>query len=119
MCSITNSHFKTFDGLTYKFQGTCDYVVSKDSKNRYAIILENVPCKRAIHHTVNSCGKNVKLVDDEGRSISLLQKKVVHLNGVKVSFPFHRGGILIKEVCNLFSFVFHKTNKYSGTHYTS
>ena len=106
MCSITNFHMKTYDGVTYKFQGTCDYVLSKDAKNRFAIIMENVKCKRTASHVVDSCGKNVKLATDGG-SIELVQKKVALFNGFKVKLPFLEGGILIKEVCNLIISTFH------------
>ena len=97
MCSITNSHFKTYDGLSYKFHGTCDYLLSKDAKNRFAIVMENVSCKKTTHHVVDSCGKNVKLVS-AGGSVSLLQEKIVLYNGVKLSLPYLEGGALIKEV---------------------
>ena len=96
MCSVTNFHMQTYDGLSYKFEGTCDYVLSKEINNKFAIIMVNVACVKQ-DHLVDSCGKNVKIVA-EGYTINLLQKKIVHYKGVKVDLPFAKDGILIREV---------------------
>ena len=98
MCSITGVQMKTFDSLSYKFQGTCDYVLSKDSKNKFAIIMENVRCINITNPVIDSCGKNVKLAA-EGGSIDLIKNKIVLIDGVKVQLPFIEDGMLIKEVC--------------------
>ena len=105
MCTITNSHFKTFDGLTYKFQGTCDYILSKDTNNGYAVILENVPCIKSSSNVFNSCGKNLKLAAAGGSSIELLQEKVTKYNGKVVKLPFSMDGLVIKEVSSQFVMV--------------
>ncbi|KAM8939211.1 mucin-5B-like [Pelodytes ibericus] len=57
-CSLTGgSHISTFDEKEFTFHGNCQYVVSKDTKNRFAIIAkiiqcgmsETVTCLNAVH----------------------------------------------------------------------
>lgn len=42
-----DSHFKTFDGRIYDYQGQCDYVLAKGSlspEETFDITIQNVPC---------------------------------------------------------------------------
>ncbi|GIX94553.1 SCO-spondin, partial [Caerostris darwini] len=71
LCSAWgDSHFETFDGNLYDFEGTCEYVLVKARINDnefFSVIFQNVPCGMGSEAT---CGKAIS-VTLGGTSISL------------------------------------------------
>ena len=63
---------------------------------------ENVPCG-SIAHTVDSCGKNIRIVREGGNGfdaakIELKQKHNVVVDGVHVELPYQSDWIKIRKV---------------------
>ena len=93
-CTVSNTHFKTFDGQRFDFPGTCDYILAQQG-GTFAIVLEDVPCGNANSES-KSCGKALKVMVN-GTSVHMV-KRDVFVNTVKASLPYIGDGILVKEV---------------------
>ncbi|XP_070162344.1 hemocytin isoform X2 [Polyergus mexicanus] len=66
ICSVWgDSHYKTFDGKMYTFQGICDYVLAKSALSKeecFDVSIQNVPCGA----NGVACSKSIKLIIGSG-----------------------------------------------------
>lgn len=75
-CSVWgDSHFRTFDGRTYDYQGQCDYVLAKGSLGKhdgFDVTVQSVPCG-----TLGvSCSRSVS-ISVAGETLTLTKDKPI------------------------------------------
>ncbi|XP_062859721.1 mucin-2-like [Trichomycterus rosablanca] len=98
-CSIYgDSHYISFDGKRYSFNGNCEYTLSQDycsnsPDGSFRIITENIPCGT----TGTTCSKSIKIFLENTELLLSEEKiKVVHLdNGTEIPYKIHSVGIYL------------------------
>ncbi|KAM6201811.1 SCO-spondin-like [Rhynchocyon petersi] len=76
------SHYVTFDGLAMTFPGACEYLLARDTKGRFSISSQNLPCGTS----GLTCTKALSL-QLEGTIVHLLRGRAVMVNRVPISTP--------------------------------
>lgn len=99
ICSVWgDSHYKTFDGKMYSFQGICDYVLAKSTLSKeecFDISIQNVPCGT----NGVACSKSIKLLIGKGEQ----QEELVLTKGKELSKETYKRMTI--RVAGLFVFV--------------
>ncbi|MCJ8736125.1 hypothetical protein PDJAM_G00255280, partial [Pangasius djambal] len=99
MCTIYgDSHYVSFDGRRYTFNGNCEYTLAQDycgnsNNGSFRIITENIPCGT----TGTTCSKSIKIF--LGNKQLLLSeeniKSVRHDNATEIPYKIHSVGIYL------------------------
>ncbi|XP_078580669.1 zonadhesin-like [Branchiostoma floridae x Branchiostoma japonicum] len=111
-------HYITFDGLAHHFQGVCDYVLAEQCGNNtdFRVEVTNEPCGSSSRV---SCTRAVYL-DVKGYRISILQRKIVLVNGVRYTPPFNLNNTVWGSYSGIFLLLETDTSVkvfYDGSHH--
>jgi integrin beta 3 len=101
-CSATGDpHYRTFDGKTYDFMGLCEYVLAKDTNNKFTVLGKNKPCGDLSRRPQVTCIYRVT-VKVKGLDIKLLRGGLVQISGKNINLPYNNQGSHINIVTILF-----------------
>lgn len=91
-CSATGDpHYRTFDGKVYNFMGHCEYVLAKDTDNKFIVLGENTACGDLSRRPQFTCTYSVT-VKVKGLNIKIHRGGLVHVSGRMVRVPYTNQG---------------------------
>ncbi|XP_028419311.1 von Willebrand factor-like [Dendronephthya gigantea] len=92
-CSATGDpHYTTFDGEKYDFMGKCEYVLSKDVNNHFAVLTKNELCNNNRVSCVYSVTVRVGKL-----SIKINRGGHIFVSGVRKLAPYFKKGVAISK----------------------
>ncbi|XP_063293572.1 mucin-5B-like [Pelobates fuscus] len=91
-----NSHFKTFDGNTLTFPGTCYYIFASHCHSSYPEF--DIKIQRVITEEFNRVYFTVMI---EG-IITKITEEGITVNGEQISLPYSKGNIFVDDTCENF-----------------
>ena len=80
-------HYRTFDGKTFNFMGRCQYVLAKDSENKFEVLQKNERCNGRATCT------NAVTVTVKGLKIHVAKGGQVTVFGIAKRLPYNNKGI--------------------------
>lgn len=98
LCAATGDpHYKTFDGVAFTYQGSCDYILARSVKQpSFSVSTTNVPCGT----TGVTCTKSLRITAGS-LSIALVQGMKPTVNGQPIkqnNYRFKGGSITRNEL---------------------
>ena len=91
VCSATgNSRYKTFGGKRFKLTGKCEYVLAKDSNEKFVILQDKELCGKRRGKATCTNAVTVKI---QGMTIYLKRGENVQVNGTEIILPYVNQGM--------------------------
>ncbi|XP_031570800.1 mucin-2-like [Actinia tenebrosa] len=95
-CASTGeTHYRTFDGLTYSLSGKCRYILAKDcSENSFTVVTDNSACRSA---GSTPCTRNI-LIYLNSTVVRMERGGAVAINGTNViQYPHAGTGFIVRR----------------------
>jgi hypothetical protein len=75
----------------YDFMGHCEYVLAKDTNNKFTVLGKNKPCGDLSRRPVVTCTYTVTVIV-KGLNIKILRGGLVQVSGRNINLPYNNQG---------------------------